>query len=145
MKALKSCMGVVGVLLLIGFLTTNAKASEYLGEFCWNVVIDGETQGTAKLGVTHMGGNHYFIQGGASEANIYCSGSGLIVGNKIVFSMSGTQTHTGRPIKSGNSWDVTIDLATMNGQFWCVSTEYLEDGSSNIHYDEGTWEFTSCQ
>ena len=61
--------------------------------------------------------------------------------------MSATQTQDGpeRYLKSGQSWDVTIDLTTLNGPFWCVSTEYFEDGTTNVHYGEGTYEYTSCQ
>ena len=146
MKALKRCLVLVGVLLLFGLSTTNVNA-EYLGEFCWNVADSHGTVGMVKIGITHMGGNHYLVQGGASGDDIYFSGSGLLVGGKIVFSMSGTHTEerSGEIRKNGNSWEVTIDLTTLNGPFWTISTEYFADGTTNVHYGEGTWEYTSCQ
>jgi len=144
MKALKAGVVTVGLLLLLGFGVTNAKA-EYLGEFCWNVIVDGETVGTGKFGITHMGGNYYWIQGGSSEDKRYYSGSGQLVGNKIVFSMSGTNTNTERSLKSGIFEEVTIDLTTLNGSSWSIATEYLEDGTNNVHYTEGTYEHISCQ
>ena len=148
MRTLKSFMIMTGVFLLLGLFTTNAKAEPtYLGEFCWNVVDNHGEVGTMKLGITHMGGNHYLVQGGLSEANIYVSGSGLLVGNNVVFSMSGTETLDGveKPLKIAATWEVTIDLATMNGTFWILKIEKWVDGSTNTNGGEGTWEYTSCQ
>ena len=144
MKALKAGVVTVGLLLILGLSVTNAKA-EYLGEFCWNVIVDGETVGTGKFGITHMGGNYYLIQGGSSEAKRYYSGSGLLIGNKIIFSMSVTFTNAEMSRKSGIFEEITIDLTTLNGSFWSIATEYFEDGTDYVHYTEGTYEYTSCQ
>ena len=146
MKALKACIVTVALLLLLGFSVNNVKA-EYLGEFCWNMIIDGETMGTAKFGITHVGGKYYSIQGGSSEAKRYYSGSGQIVGNKIVFSMSVTHSSVEKPhtIRRGIFEEATIDLTTLNGSFWSIANVYREDGIYNVDHYEGTYEYTSCQ
>ena len=147
MNSLKSRVVMVGIFLLM-FGVTNAKAeSTYVGEFCWNITNSKGTYGPVKLGITHVAKNHYLVQGSMGEENLYLSGSGLVVGSKIVFSMTGTETLDGdeKPVKIAHTMEVTIDLATMNGTYWDISIEYWVSESTNNNYREGTWDYTSCQ
>ena len=51
--------------LIINFsLSTHSYAGQYLGEYCWTYETDdNDVKGTIRLGVNHIGDNHYMCSG----------------------------------------------------------------------------------
>lgn len=87
MKTLKMA---TSVLLMLGFLLSNAirgvEAATFLGDFCWQTP-DG---GLVKLGVTDMGGGHFLVHGRATEhGNVEAlHGNAEIVGQQVILTVN---------------------------------------------------------
>jgi len=58
------------ICMLFGFALSGADAGEYLGDFCWsysNTTLGAS--GILKLGISHMGGDHYTCSGVVTLVN----------------------------------------------------------------------------
>jgi len=47
---------------MTGLISSKADASDYIGDFCWDVVGEGGAS-IVKLGVSDLGGQHYLLTG----------------------------------------------------------------------------------
>ena len=147
MKAPRSM--VVSIVLMFGLLVCSSissiKASDYLGDFCWQT----EEGDILKLAINHMGGEHYLLTGRLIETEGLIEavhGSAEVVGNTIhvTTTSSGgddleTWTFIGR-------W--LLDRTTLNGTGEIMGVSHDKTDPDPEHaemdYEKLTLSFVSC-
>lgn len=143
---------VLSFCLLTFVVSSNIQASEYLGEFCWDVVSWGDRPNyVMKLGATHMGGGYYIAQGSEQVGQDFVAwfGSAQVVGTQIRVSVHETHSNS-QPIPtvnadhSGCQW--FLDSTTLNGNGWCTTAHYdlLSPNDTGVSYSTGTFTYTNC-
>lgn len=55
---------IIGLLFAVTVMASTVEASEYIGEYCWNVTPQGTTvTGLLRMGVFHFAAEHYMMSG----------------------------------------------------------------------------------
>lgn len=101
------------VLSLFFAVTSDVHANEYLGDFCWQLNIPNG--GIVKLGINHIGGQHYTLNGRRTQSDGYvmpATGNGEIVGNQLRAQLISTGYVS--PEVFGLLGLMEIDLTTLN-------------------------------
>ena len=119
MKELK--IMVVTLIFVVGFLVSGGIAKveaqfsigQYLGELCWDDLGD-----LVRLGVTHMGDNHFLVTGSASDPlfpgdAIPVHGNAEIVGGQILMTVNASGAEATEVFAS--TAHVILDPATLVG------------------------------
>lgn len=153
MKKLLTTLSIA-LLIMFSVFSTNAESGEYLGEFCWDISIDlfGGMTGEARLGITHMGGTHYAVNGIGNLKNGAFNNTGPVKGSieltggsyslLLDFVVSGYPT---APYASQNSMLINLD-SNLDGVLSGVSTGNASVlGFSDIQYFEGTVTYHPCE
>jgi hypothetical protein len=137
---------VIIFFLILGIGVSNVKAGTYLGEFCWEIEMEGKTPFVMKYGVTDMGNGHLLLNGKGTTPDGYvgvCHGNAEIVEDKVYMELIGT-VNKERYLVVGNS-SVILDLPGLNGTIERIGTSYDRDTEEvGMGYDSGTFTFVSC-
>ena len=126
---------------------TGVQNVQYLGEFVFELHQTADAAGTVdvtfftRLGITHIGGPYYMLQtiteipGDNPHTS---SGSGVMVEDELVITLSGSQKNTGTLLDSG-IMHARLDSSTWTGSFWTVETGYdTNSGVFENDYAAGT-------
>jgi hypothetical protein len=102
------------------------EASQYLGEVTWNAQ-GGGGNFTMKAAISRVAGSYYEIQGQAQDAFgiAVFSGGGVLVGNNLILTVTGTPTDAQEAVVM----QIKIDKSTNSGFFYTVkSLPYIPSG-----------------
>ena len=151
MKTLSSKLVIFCIMaMFVCVFSTKAHAGDYLGDFCWRFTSwTYGTTGTARLGITHIGGGHFLCSGVSTvdnyPSNLWPSGGKFttygnaeLVGNEIRITLSTAGARDG--VIGNDTYVITLDPQTLNGIGKSIGVY-----SEKIELDEITYTFTSCQ
>lgn len=152
MKAIAYLLiGFVSIFCFMGISSLKAEASDYIGEFCWQVAEDGQMRGIIKFGISYIGGSYYSFQAGTPQgSNGYRSSNGTaqLAGKQFIMTMSKTASDGILPATDAGigQCQIVFDLTTLNGSGWCIETSYLPANNGNIYqaYQTQTFTYTQC-
>lgn len=146
---------VVGYVLMAGLLIvaglSKAHASDYLGEFCWDLNVGGQNEAKFKLAVTDMGGGHYIVNGtntfSASNDNAVHAvhGNAEIVGNEVMLTLNSSDGDSvGTSISTFN---IRLNMPSLNGTFRSINQDYSSGTRvfEPLDHTEGAVTITSCK
>ncbi len=148
MKALKLILTGMAIVisLVIGIFDGNAEASNYLGEFCWQVSSNGNAWGTVRLGVTDMGGNQYLTIGRIDhyDGNIQIiNGNAEAKGNDIMVTLNHSSKNSSTMMSGIDQ--VVLDMNTLNGTFDIIMTVYnYSNKSTSNSFLTGALTYIPC-
>lgn len=102
------------LLFVVCGFSGKGEAGDYIGKFCWQMDDGG---GTIELAVTHMGGQHYIVNGKRTRSDMGgyvqpMNGNGEIVGN--IFRVQITSIGHVSPEVFGFLGVMDVDLTTLN-------------------------------
>ncbi len=142
------------ILLQISGGISSAEASDYLGEFCWSLHVIEEDDGPGdetvlmRIGITHMGGSSYSMQGTvevSDDNSVVINGSVAVIGNELFISGTGSQRHRLLPWRDAVTFQARLDPSTLNGTFWSNILTFDTRAREFDHsYSAGTATFTTC-
>ena len=121
-------------------------AAEFLGDYCWSVDQVEFMDGTLKLGITSLGGNHYlatgkFIRNDGKEACV--NGNAEIHGSHYRLSLFGT--FKDESYFTSSSSLLELDISTLNGTGnKLIQIHDLGTGVIDIQSTTSTLTFTTC-
>ena len=147
---LKLVTWVIAVFMIIGMGSVATEAFEYLGEFCWHATEEGDPDSfILKLGVFHMGGNHYYLSGyeywlHAPDKIGMVNGHALAINGiiKMTFINPGNDDVDGEAWFGGSSAD--LNPVTLSGT-WRGVDAWVEYGvDSGVSTQGGTLTFITC-
>lgn len=141
---------LISALLLIGLNFPAALAASsvnYLGKTTWTLVItDSDKPSDIGQSVTIIGGisktgdQFYLFQGylDASNGPVVLSGGGVMINNKLIFTLSASQEHTDNAWRDNDSIHLSIDPSTFGGTMFGVGQSFNRDTRLfNNHYIAG--------
>jgi hypothetical protein len=153
MKALKSGVVMIGLLLLLSFNVTNATA-EYLGEFCLSIHVTTSDKGSRddtyieRIKITQIGDNAYNLQGIVNvpgDNPFFTHGSATVIGNDLVITQSGAQAHATSSYQDVGTSQSRINLSTMTGTIWGIHKSYnTSTRQFSDFYSAGTITLIKC-
>lgn len=132
MKALKSGKVLIGLLLLLSFNVTNARA-EYLGEFCLSLHITTSDKGSRddtyieRIKITQIGDNAYNLIGIVNvpgDNPFITQGSATVIGNELVIIQSSAQAHSTSAYQDIGTSQCRLNLTTLSGTIWAIQKSY---------------------
>jgi hypothetical protein len=139
---------VMASFCVIGFLNgvtpIEADAGDYLGDYCWNFSNPTlGTSGTARLGVTHIGGGHYLCSGVFTVTypifmQFPTYGNAEIVGGEIYVTLSTAGIRNG--VIGIDMSKARLDPTTLNGTSESIGVYF-----DAVELSEGTLTHTTCQ
>ena len=105
MKKGKIVFFCIATLCLVFMCMPSWGAPQYLGESTWTLtitmdehgVVSEDFSGTVKMAITRMGGTYYTVQGYVDipdDGPFIMTGGGILMGETIYLSLSGSQQHT---------------------------------------------------
>jgi hypothetical protein len=125
------------------------------GELCWSFLKTEDQEGPDQEGpfiyrarIKYNGGGYYTVQGGVffGEQSWITGGTAVIVGNKILMTLSDSQDHSPDEWFDSGVLQMKVDTSTLNGTF---KVNYIgfnnESRESDMGYGAGTLTLTSCQ
>ena len=131
-------------LLLLGLSFASALAASsvtYLGMSTWTATITDDTDSgqlgatfSVTGGISKVGDEFYLFQGYVNPGNdgpFIMSGSGILIGNTLYFTLAESQQHTDSN-RDGGVMHVEIDKTTQNGTFYDIGHDF--DNSSRLFY-----------
>ena len=149
MKTKKLIFGLLLSVFLAFVVVSTSAAAQYLGETSWTFALtmddEGDTSESATMNgsITHMGGAYYTMQAYiplADDGDVIFAGGGVLIGDTLYLSMSGTQKHSdGSGNRDTDVIHMEINKDTLNGTFHAVGNDFnvnsLEYGE---HFSAGT-------
>lgn len=141
------------LMLLLGLSIAHALAASsvmYLGKSTWTATITDSTKGgigetfTITGGISKVGDEFYLFQGYVTpetDGPFVISGSGFMMGNNLVFTMSESQEHTDSTWRDSGVMHVTLDKGTLSGTFYDIGLDFNPDAGSRTfdqRYTAGT-------
>lgn len=127
-------------------MSLQAEASEYLGEFCWQINQSDNRTAVIKVGLFHLGGGHgsisgKVIAGTGGEVNVH--GNAEILGDNKVHLTLVDSFFTGNGT-GGEIVNIVLD-DSLNGSYTTMQLWVDTTGSDNrIKPYTGTMTFISC-
>ena len=108
-------------------LSSNVSASDYLGNFCWEVTSFNDKGGPVliKTGVTSIGDGHFILTGILTSPTILgiaINGNAEIVGNTIYVSIIGSNISNGNSVVGSTTMNATLDLNKKSGTYSSMNT-----------------------
>lgn len=131
-NALISLMMMLTISLCFGIF--QSEASDYLGDFCWEVVDDDDTT-VLRLGFLQMGNGHFIVSGKfieVGETPHVLHGSAEIDGSFVYISLMGSEQDYPEFMATGMK-HLIIDLSTGNGTYETINHEYNYSNGSISH------------
>jgi len=130
---------VICIVLLAGLmlvLTTpiwGEAAPQFLGETSWTVTQSQSQSGsivppktfTVTGGITRQGGSYYSFQGYtlvASAEPLIISGGGVLIGNTVYFTLTGSQKYN--PGRMSEVLQAKVDKNTLTGTYYSVQFDF---------------------
>ncbi len=138
--------------LILGLSIANARAGfvNYLGKTTWTATITDDTKPnkigatfTVTGGVSKVGDEFYLFQGYVTvgtDGPFIMTGSGVLVGNTLVFTLSESQRHTDT-WRDGGVMHVEIDKNSQIGTFYDIGHDFDTKSSTRVfdqRYTAGT-------
>jgi hypothetical protein len=131
---------VLTALMILGLSVSNAlavNAVNYLGKTTWTAevtddnILDKIGQSfTNTGGISKVGDEFYLFQGYitvGTDGPFIMSGSGIMVGTELVFTLSESQQHTSITWRDSGVMHVTINTSTQNGTFYDIGHDFDPD------------------
>jgi hypothetical protein len=147
MKRQISILALVA-LLLLGLSIAPALAASsvtYLGKTTWTVTITDDTTPskigatfTLTGGVSKVGDEFYLFQGyvtAGTDGPFIITGSGVLIGNNLVFTLTESQKHTDSTWRDGGVMHVEIDKTSQSGTFYDIGHDFNTNAGSRV-FDE---------
>jgi len=144
MRGKITVLGLTALMILgLSFSTALAgSAVTYLGKTTWTATITDDTQGhvgiqfTVTGGISKVGDEFYLFQGYVTiegDGPFIMSGSGVMVGTELIFTLSESQKHTDNTWRDGGVMHVTINTSDQSGTFYDIGHDFNTDpGSRNF-------------
>jgi hypothetical protein len=128
---------VLTALMILGLSVSTALAVNsvnYLGKTTWTAKITDDNK-PEKIGVefivtggiSKVGDEFYLFQGYVTvgtDGPFVMSGSGIMVGTELVFTLSESQQHTSETWRDSGVMHVTINTSTQNGTFYDIGHDF---------------------
>lgn len=124
-------------LIILGLSASQALAVNsvtYLGKSTWTATITDDNKAskiglsfTITGGVSKVGDEFYLFQGyvtAGTDGPFVISGSGIMVGNTLIFTLAESQEHTGSNWRDSGVMHVSIDKPTLNGTFYDIGHDF---------------------
>jgi hypothetical protein len=140
-------------LLILGLSVAQALAVNsvtYLGKTTWTATITDDSKPnkigltfTLTGGVSKVGDEFYLFQGyvtAGTDGPFIISGSGVLIGNTLVFTLSESQQHTDT-WRDGGVMHVEIDKTNQGGTFYDIGHDFNTNAGSRVfdqRYTAGT-------
>lgn len=165
-ERMKNVMKGIMIFLLLVVVSVldipRAMAGDYLGEFCWSIHITDNQDGLTdeglyiiRLGISHMGGTYYSLQGfgqgttGIIDHPPVYDGNATVVESKVYITLNSTQdtidNDTGEQKRFGGHEQLQLDISTLSGTYWSIRDRFKPASLVfNSRYDNGTATYTAC-
>ena len=146
MKKRIAFLMLLSVLCLSVLAASNSWADKYLGETTWTVTITDSSDNQSNTTFTLTGGinkinSHYFLFQGyvipPSDLPYILSGSGVLVGNNLVLTLTSSQEHTSQWCDTG-ILHASLNMSTLSGTFYEVRTDLSPTKTYAYGYSIGT-------
>lgn len=135
------------LLLVLGLCIGDALAVSsvnYLGKTTWTVIITDDTDDAGNIGdtftltggISRVGDEFYMFQGYVSLADdepCIMTGSGVVVGNSLLLTLSESQTHNDSAWHNSGVMHVALDRSSLNGTFYDISNAF---NTTTRHFHE---------
>ncbi len=147
------CVLTLTALLFLGLSIAQALAAgsvTYLGKTTWTATINDSTQAgqvgatfTITGGVSKVGDEFYLFQGyvtPSGDGPFIISGSGVLIGNTLFFTLTESQRHTDT-WRDGGVMHVEIDKTSQGGTFYDIGHDFDTKSTSRAfdqRYTAGT-------
>jgi len=136
---------IIGLLFAVTVMASAVEASEYIGDYCWNVTPQGTAvTGLLRMGVFHFGADHYVM-------------SGTLTAGAVIIPYRGNMelinsTYVGSLINAGISQAVIFNQnaafqldTSFNGTYKGISNFYNTSGNQvTSTVDLGTFTKVPC-
>ncbi len=137
----------LAILLILGlsFSGVQAGSVNYLGKTTWTFTVTDSTDpsdignsGSITGGISRVGDEFYLFQGYvAIDPVIIMSGSGALIGNNLILTLSSSQWQTNNC--DTRVMQLIIDKSTLNGTFFNVANSFNPSSRSFArHFMAGT-------
>ena len=134
------------VVLVLNSVDARAVSSvNYLGRTTWTGTITDDSDNPANIGdtftltggISRVGDEFYLFQGYVTlpdDGPFIMSGSGALIGSTLYLTISESQKHTDSAWRDSGVMHVSLDKATMNGNFFDIALSF---NSTTRMFDQG--------
>jgi hypothetical protein len=138
-------VSIISIYCMTGIISSKADASDFIGDFCWDVVGDGSM---LKLGVSNLGGQHYLLTGkiiNKSDKTLQniINGNVEFIGTKYY----GTLVNAGKDntaMWTGTNF-ITLNDSDLNGTIESIGHDHnYKDLSTDTEYTSGLLTSIPC-